>query len=370
MCCIHHLTLQLLTPIKLKDLALQSNSTDTNSESFNTELTLWLLLDEPIYSIREVVEALSTKPKPQQETIKRFFEPWGVPQRIKKKFRPLPELIEELNTKVIVAAKELQQQLADSAERPLLLSHSAEQPVPMDTSADVDLDQDPTLASMVSSAAQPGASSATPPAPHPRSFDIFLASQRCNDLAENYFHPKPPSEKNWRLERPKEAVRYLQDGRKYKKDNWLGAEEDKQIDKIMKQLAIESQPHFSSKLCREIYKHSKVAQILGPFGRWDSPGHWEENDPEHVRAVAYGMTIEDLASFLRRRDALRAEEYPSMALLETIGVKVIRKSRQQIFKEKQLEILQDMPDTKLLPLLPDYAEHEWLYRLLSKDLRL
>ena len=57
-----------------------------------------------------------------------------MPQRIKKKHRPLPELIEELNTKVIVAAKELQQQLADSAERPLLLSHSAEQPVPMDTS--------------------------------------------------------------------------------------------------------------------------------------------------------------------------------------------------------------------------------------------
>ena len=68
-----------------------------------------------------------------------------MPQRIKKKHRPLRELIEELNTKVIVAVKELQQQLADSAERPLLLSHSAEQPVPMDTSADVDLDQSEEL---------------------------------------------------------------------------------------------------------------------------------------------------------------------------------------------------------------------------------
>jgi len=42
----------------------------------------------------------------------------------------------------------LQQQLADSAERPLLLSHSAEQLVPMDTSAYVDLDQHPTLAEL------------------------------------------------------------------------------------------------------------------------------------------------------------------------------------------------------------------------------
>jgi hypothetical protein len=120
-----------------------------------TDVQWWLKKNEVVLSssaeavrIREVVEALSTKPKPRQETIKRFFEPWGVPQRIKKKHRPLPELIEELNTKVIVAAKELQQQLADSAERPLLHSHSAEQTVSMDTSADVDLDQDPTLAEL------------------------------------------------------------------------------------------------------------------------------------------------------------------------------------------------------------------------------
>ena len=120
-----------------------------------TDVQWWLKKNEVVLSspakavrIREVVEALSTKPKPRQETIQHFFEPWGVPQRIKKKFRPLPELIEELNTKVIVAAKELQQQLADSAEQPLVLSHSAEQLVPMDTSADVDLDQHPTLAEL------------------------------------------------------------------------------------------------------------------------------------------------------------------------------------------------------------------------------
>ena len=54
-----------------------------------------------------------------------------------------------------------------------------------------------------------------------------------------------------------------------------------------------------------------------------------------------------------------------MASLETLGVKVIRKSRQKIFEEKTLEILQDMPDTKILPLLPDYAEHEGTYRMLA-----
>ena len=49
-------------------------------------------------------------------------------------------------------------------------------------------------------------------------------------------------------------------------------------------------------------------------------------------------------------------------------VKVIRKSRQKIYEEKLLEILENMPDTKVLPLLPDYAEHEWLYRTLA-DMR-
>ena len=117
-----------------------------------TDVQWWLKNNEVVLSssaeavrIREVAEALSTKPKPRRETVERFFKPWGVPQLIKKKRRPLSELVEELKTKVIVAAKELQQQLADSAERPLLLSHSAEQPVPMDTSADINLDQDPTL---------------------------------------------------------------------------------------------------------------------------------------------------------------------------------------------------------------------------------
>ena len=54
-----------------------------------------------------------------------------------------------------------------------------------------------------------------------------------------------------------------------------------------------------------------------------------------------------------------------MADLETLGVKVIRKSRQKIYEEKFLEIFQNMPQTEILPLLPDYAQHEWLYRVLA-----
>ena len=68
-----------------------------------TDVQWWLKKNEVVLSssaeavrIREVMAALSTKPKPRQATIERFFKPWGVPQRIKKKHRPLPELIEEL----------------------------------------------------------------------------------------------------------------------------------------------------------------------------------------------------------------------------------------------------------------------------------
>ena len=46
-------------------------------------------------------------------------------------------------------------------------------------------------------------------------------------------------------------------------------------------------------------------------------------------------------------------------------MKVVRKSRQKIYEEKTLEIFQNMPQTEILPLLPDYAQHEWLYRFLA-----
>ena len=97
--------------------------------------------------IKEVVDALSTKPKPRQET-SNVFQTWGVQQVIKKHRGPLPKLIEELNEKITAAIKKLQQKLSDTAQRPDVLSDSAEQPVPMDTSADVDLGQNPALAEL------------------------------------------------------------------------------------------------------------------------------------------------------------------------------------------------------------------------------
>ena len=85
-----------------------------------TDVQRWLKNNEVVLSssveamrIKEVVDALSTKPKPRQEAIERFFKPWGVQQVSKKHRRPLPELIEELNKKVVDAAKKLQQQLPD-----------------------------------------------------------------------------------------------------------------------------------------------------------------------------------------------------------------------------------------------------------------
>ena len=119
-----------------------------------TDVQRWLKSNEVALSssaeamrIGEVVDALTTlsKAKVRRDAIERFFNPWGVQQRIKKDRRPLPELIEELNKKVIDAAKKLQQQLPDSAERPALLEDSAEQPVPMDTPTTVGLEESPTL---------------------------------------------------------------------------------------------------------------------------------------------------------------------------------------------------------------------------------
>ena len=90
-----------------------------------TDVQRWLKNIEVVLSssaeamrIRDVVDALSTKPKPRREAIEHFFKPWGVQQKIKQHHRPLSELMEELNKKVVDAAKKLQQQLADPSHWP------------------------------------------------------------------------------------------------------------------------------------------------------------------------------------------------------------------------------------------------------------
>ena len=57
-------------------------------------------------------------------------------------------MIQEFEGKVIKAANKLKVKLSDSAEQLAVLSDSAEVSVPIDTSADVDLDQKPALISL------------------------------------------------------------------------------------------------------------------------------------------------------------------------------------------------------------------------------
>ena len=75
-----------------------------------TDVQRWLKSNEVALSssaeamrIGEVVDALTTlsKAKARRDAIERFFNPWGVQQRIKKDRRPFPELIEELKNGAI-----------------------------------------------------------------------------------------------------------------------------------------------------------------------------------------------------------------------------------------------------------------------------
>ncbi len=98
-----------------------------------------------VMRIKEVVDCLSTKPKPRQEAVEQFFKPWSVQQFIKKSRRPLSELIKELSDKVVKAAARLQANLysaAGSAAQPA--SSSAEQPALAGSSTDrADVQDDP-----------------------------------------------------------------------------------------------------------------------------------------------------------------------------------------------------------------------------------
>ena len=93
------------------------------------------LAKEPIAScssadvqhIREAAAVLS-HPKPRQEDVRPLQSKWKVRQTKGKKLRTLREQLKEFQDKVINAAKKLQQQLSDSAERPALLSDSTAWP--------------------------------------------------------------------------------------------------------------------------------------------------------------------------------------------------------------------------------------------------
>ena len=69
--------------------------------------------------IREAVAVLSS-PKPRQVDVQPLQSKWQVAQQKDKKRRPLEEVLSEFQGKVIKAAQKLQQELADSAEKPAL----------------------------------------------------------------------------------------------------------------------------------------------------------------------------------------------------------------------------------------------------------
>ena len=382
-----------------------------------TDVQWWLKNNEVVLSssaeamrIREVAEALSTNPKPRRETIERFFKPWGVPQFIKKHRRPLPELIEELNTKVIVAAKELQQQLADSAERPLLLSHSAEQPVPMDTSADVDLDQSEELkrkvleaagklhtqsaqssSSASGSAEQPALVSPSadgrPDIPGAARPDISMGVPRDFDI--NDFKLAYKRQGAWRREQTKlrgtadkpnqkcfvVAFALLQDCRKYHQSSWIVEDEEEHMKKLLRQLEILAQPHIISKACSQLYGLTDRNSTVGPFVIKDDHGHQVEQDHEHYRAAAFIVSmLPSLMSFFRRRDPLPAELYPYLASY----IELLRKKSREYYghdvkvqwkkwPQDVREIWEGLPRTQDLWLLRDYAEHELDYLEMARD---
>ena len=98
------------------------------------------MAEEPIASyssadaqrLREAVAVLSN-PKPRKEDVRPLQSKWQVAQQVDRNPRPLRDVIQEFQTKVIDAAKKLQLELSDSAAQPGLsaveqFAHSAMDP--------------------------------------------------------------------------------------------------------------------------------------------------------------------------------------------------------------------------------------------------
>ena len=57
--------------------------------------------------------------------------------------------------------------------------------------------------------------------------------------------------------------------------------------KIIRELEIESQPHCTSKMCRELYKLTNVRAVMGPLIYKDAQGVQEEVDHDAVKYNAF-----------------------------------------------------------------------------------
>ena len=105
-----------------------TSTSPSNQVSITTlrGVQLWLAEDhiatctsEETQRIREAVAVLS-RPKPRQEDLRPLQPKWQVSQSQSKRMKPMADMIQEFQVKIIKAAHELQQQLADSAEQPAL----------------------------------------------------------------------------------------------------------------------------------------------------------------------------------------------------------------------------------------------------------
>ena len=100
-----------------------TSTTPSNQVSITTlrGVQLWLAQDHiatctsaETQRIREAVAVLS-RPKPRKEDLRPLQPKWQVSQKQSKKARTLAHIIQEFQVKIIKAAQELQQQLADAS---------------------------------------------------------------------------------------------------------------------------------------------------------------------------------------------------------------------------------------------------------------
>ena len=128
-----------------------TSTTPSNQVSITTRrgVQLWLAEDHvasctsaETQRIRDAVAVLS-RPKPRKGDLQPLQPKWQVAQKQHKQPRPLADVIQEFQCKVIKAAQVLQQQLADSAEKPALDGSTTER---TDVQNDTAADEDPVLA--------------------------------------------------------------------------------------------------------------------------------------------------------------------------------------------------------------------------------
>ncbi len=111
-------------PATLPPSAAQPGTPSYSKTLSIRDVQCWLA-EEPIVScnsagaqrVREAVAVLS-QPQPRQKDVRRLQNQWHVAQKKNKQTRPLADVIQEFQDKVINAAKKLQQQLSESAAPP------------------------------------------------------------------------------------------------------------------------------------------------------------------------------------------------------------------------------------------------------------